>query len=57
MIGSSRVMQLLRERIAQVAATDETVLVCGESGTGKELVARTIHALSRRASGPMISLN
>lgn len=57
MIGSSRVMQQLRERIAQVAATDETVLVCGESGTGKELVARTIHALSRRVAGPMISLN
>jgi DNA-binding NtrC family response regulator len=47
----------LRERIAQVAATDETVLVCGESGTGKELVARTIHDLSRRAGGPLISLN
>jgi DNA-binding NtrC family response regulator len=57
MIGSSRAMQLLRERIAQVAATDETVLVCGESGTGKELVARTIHALSRRVAGPLVSLN
>lgn len=57
MIGSSLAMQQLRERITQVAATDETVLVCGESGTGKELVARTIHALSRRASGPMVSLN
>lgn len=57
MIGSSRTMQQLRERIAQVAATDETVLVCGESGTGKELVARTIHALSRRAGCPLVSLN
>src|SRR4029078_1495248 len=42
MIGSSRAMQQLRERIAQVAATDETVLVCGESGAGKEIVAREI---------------
>jgi transcriptional regulator with GAF, ATPase, and Fis domain len=50
-------MQQLRERIARVAATDETVLVCGESGTGKEMVARTIHALSRRAGGPLVSLN
>jgi transcriptional regulator with GAF, ATPase, and Fis domain len=57
MIGSSRVMQELRQRIAQVAATDETVLICGESGTGKELVARSIHALSRRAAGPWVSLN
>jgi DNA-binding NtrC family response regulator len=57
MIGDSAAMQQLRQRIAQVAATDETVLICGESGTGKELVAKTIHALSRRAAGPMVSLN
>lgn len=57
LLGKSTVMQRLRERIAQIAATDETVLVCGESGTGKELVARTIHALSRRSTGPMVSLN
>jgi transcriptional regulator with GAF, ATPase, and Fis domain len=50
-------MQVLRQRIAQVAATDETVLICGESGTGKELVAQTIHSLSRRAAGPLVSLN
>jgi DNA-binding NtrC family response regulator len=57
MIGSSPAMCELRNRIAQVAATDETVLICGESGTGKELVARTIHSLSRRAAGPIVSLN
>jgi DNA-binding NtrC family response regulator len=57
LLGNSVAMQRLRERIAQIAATDETVLVCGESGTGKELVARTIHALSRRADGPLVSLN
>jgi DNA-binding NtrC family response regulator len=57
MIGSSPVMHELRERIAQIAATDETVLICGESGTGKELVAQTIHALSRRSAGPLVSLN
>lgn len=57
MIGSSSAVQRLRERIAQIAATDETVLICGESGTGKELVARAIHARSRRAAGPLVSLN
>ncbi len=57
MIGGSVAMRELRQRLAQVAATDETVLICGESGTGKELVAKTIHALSRRAAGPMVSLN
>jgi DNA-binding NtrC family response regulator len=57
MIGSSAVMRELRERIRQIAASDETVLICGESGTGKELVAQTIHALSRRAAGPLVSLN
>jgi DNA-binding NtrC family response regulator len=57
MIGNSPAMQELRQRIAQIATTDETVLICGESGTGKELVAKTIHALSRRAGGPLVSLN
>jgi DNA-binding NtrC family response regulator len=57
LIGSSSAMHELRQRIAQVAATDETVLICGESGTGKELVAQTIHSLSRRAAGPLVSLN
>ena len=57
MVGSSAAMQRLRQRIAQVAGTNETVLICGESGTGKELVARAIHAQSRRASGPLVSLN
>jgi len=57
MIGASQAMQELRKRIVQVAPTDETVLVSGESGTGKELVARAIHAQSRRSSGPLVSLN
>jgi DNA-binding NtrC family response regulator len=57
MIGNSRLMQDLRHRIAQVATSDETILICGESGTGKELVAQTIHSMSRRAGGPLVSLN
>jgi DNA-binding NtrC family response regulator len=57
MVGSSAAMRLLRQRIMQVAPTDETVLICGESGTGKELVAQAVHALSRRSAGPLVSLN
>ncbi len=57
MIGHSPAMQQLRERIALVAATDETVLICGESGVGKELIARTIHTQSHRAGREMVSLN
>jgi DNA-binding NtrC family response regulator len=57
MVGGSVVMERLRQRIRQVAPTDETVLICGESGSGKELVARALHALSRRAGKPMVSLN
>jgi len=57
MIGESSAMQKLRERIAAIARTDETVLIMGESGTGKELVAQTIHAVGLRGSGPMVSVN
>jgi two-component system, NtrC family, response regulator HydG len=57
MIGDSAPMQALRQRIAQVARTSETVLVVGESGTGKELVARSIHAESDRATRALVSLN
>lgn len=57
LVGTSRAMQELRTRLAQVAPTDETVLICGESGTGKELVAQAIHRLSKRAQGPLVSLN
>ncbi len=57
MIGTSPAMTTLRQRISQVAPTDETVLITGESGTGKELVARSIHQASRRADAPLVSFN
>ena len=46
-----------RQRIAQAAPTDETVLITGESGTGKELVARCLHAASRRSGRALVGLN
>ncbi|MBA3767729.1 MAG: sigma-54-dependent Fis family transcriptional regulator [Acidobacteria bacterium] len=57
MIGESVAMRALRKQIAVVAPTDGRVLIYGESGTGKELVARAIHAQSRRAGAPFIEVN
>jgi two-component system nitrogen regulation response regulator NtrX len=57
MIGNSVVMRALRKQIAMVAPTDGRVLISGESGTGKELVARAIHAQSRRANAPFVEVN
>jgi DNA-binding NtrC family response regulator len=48
LIGESPKNQAVIKMIAKVAPTDSTVLICGESGTGKELIARAIHANSRR---------
>lgn len=57
LVGTSSAMLALRENISRVAATDFTVLIQGESGTGKELVARQLHALSRRRHGPFVAVN
>ncbi len=57
MIGESVAMRALRKQIEVVAPTDGRVLIYGESGTGKELVARAIHAQSRRAGAPFVEVN
>ena len=57
LVGNTRVMQALRERVERVAVTDFTVLIEGESGTGKELVARQLHERSRRRGGPFVAVN
>lgn len=56
-VGKSPVVNHLIQQIELVAATDANVLVTGESGTGKELIARAIHASSRRADRPLIRVN
>jgi DNA-binding NtrC family response regulator len=57
MIGASEAMAQVRDMISRVAPTEARVLITGANGTGKELVARHLHALSRRADGPFIEVN
>lgn len=56
-LGSSSVMNQLRQSIERVAPTGSRVLITGAPGAGKEVVARMIHSRSRRGSGPFVVLN
>jgi two-component system nitrogen regulation response regulator NtrX len=56
-VGESHRMLQLREQIAMAAPTNGRVLIIGENGTGKELVARSVHALSRRRHAPFVEVN
>jgi DNA-binding NtrC family response regulator len=56
-IAESQSMQAVCELVRKVAPTDATVLIYGESGTGKELVAKAIHACSRRHDKPFLPVN
>jgi two-component system, NtrC family, nitrogen regulation response regulator NtrX len=56
-VGSSKAIKQVIERVEKVAPTAARVLVTGENGTGKELVARAIHALSPRSRGPFVEVN
>lgn len=56
-IGVSRAMQDLFDRMRAALDNDSTILILGETGTGKDLVARTIHQNSHRARGPFIPVN
>ncbi len=56
-IGTSAPMEKIFDMIPEVAESDTSVLLTGESGTGKELVAKAIHAKSRRAKRPFIAIN
>jgi DNA-binding NtrC family response regulator len=56
-IARDPAMLALLARAAQLARAEASLLVTGESGTGKEVLARHIHAQSRRARGPFVALN
>ncbi|RZL16432.1 MAG: GAF domain-containing protein [Hymenobacter sp.] len=57
LIGTSPALQQVRQRIAQVAGTDATVLITGETGTGKEVVARALHQASPRLGRALVKIN
>ena len=57
LIGESSVMKALRRDIARVAPWDATVYIHGETGVGKEVVARAVHASSRRRGGRWVAFN
>jgi DNA-binding NtrC family response regulator len=56
-VGKSKAMQAVFERIRAVASSNASVLLLGESGTGKELAARAIHQNSPRRDGPFVAVN
>ena len=57
LIGSSALLERVREMIMRLARSQAPVYVTGESGTGKELAARAIHGASARALGPFVGVN
>jgi DNA-binding NtrC family response regulator len=56
-VGDSPPMRKVMELVEHVSKTDATVLIRGESGTGKEVIARAIHASSKRRYLPIVSVN
>jgi sigma-54 specific flagellar transcriptional regulator A len=57
LVGKSQQIRHVRHLVEQVAPTDASVIILGESGTGKEVVARNVHYLSKRKTGPFIPVN
>jgi len=57
LLGETAAIRSLREQIAIAAPSNGRVLILGDNGTGKELVARAIHAQSRRAAQPFVEVN
>ena len=57
LVGESPAMRHLRDQVLLAAPTNGRVLILGENGTGKEVVARTLHAHSKRRAGPFVDVN
>ncbi|MBK8097934.1 MAG: sigma-54-dependent Fis family transcriptional regulator [Planctomycetes bacterium] len=57
LVGHSAAMRALLQQLDVLRGSDATVMLTGESGTGKSLIARTLHALSARRDGPLVTLN
>jgi len=57
MIAQASTMRPVLDLVSRVGPSDANVLITGEPGTGKEVVARTLHAISSRASKPMVTVN
>lgn len=57
LIGTSRVMQNLRQAVLELAAIPADVILLGETGTGKEVVARCLHDFSARSKAPFVAVN
>ena len=56
-IGESEEINEVLETVSQIAGVDISVLVNGESGTGKELIAKAIHAASKRSNNDLVIVN
>ncbi|MDF9799065.1 two-component system nitrogen regulation response regulator NtrX [Catalinimonas alkaloidigena] len=56
-VGESGPIEEVKNTIERVAPTEARVLITGPNGTGKELVAKWLHAMSNRASGPLVEVN
>ena len=57
LIGRSDAMKRVYDLLDRISDSEATVLITGESGTGKEVVARALHARSRRKAGPFVAIN
>ena len=57
MLGTSKAMIAVYDKLAKTAPSNGRVLITGENGTGKELVARAIHSNSKRAANSFVKLN
>lgn len=56
-VGESKEIQILNQKIKRISSSHSTVLITGESGTGKELYARALHDISNQSNGPFIAVN